>query len=109
MNVKPEDSDQRLTLALEAAPSPVIPADFAAQVLSRLPRQSPAAPLAPIAGAPVIGRRVFFAALVLLLAGMFAIAFHTPSSLVLEAVNWFLAAEFIVLTLWIALRPKLLL
>lgn len=103
------DLDQRLTSALEAAPSPAIPADFSRRVLSRLPRQAATSPFAQVTSTPIFGRRIFFAALILLLAGMFAIALHGSSSLVLQAIDWFLAAEFVILTLWIALRPRFLL
>jgi hypothetical protein len=98
--------DRRLTAALEAAPAVAIPGDFARRVMQRLPVQHAPSRIALVS--PGIGRRVTFAAIFVLLAGMLAVGFRASGSIALIAVEWTLAAEFIVLIVWMSLRPQAL-
>ncbi len=99
--------DRRLTAALEAAPAVAISDDFALRVMQQLPAR-PALSQARFVTSPGIGRRVAFAAIFVLLAAMLAVGLRASGSIALTAVEWSFAAEFILLTVWMSLRPKAL-
>ena len=77
----------------------------------RLMQQLPARP-APLpiysATSHGIGRRVAFVAVFILLAAMLAVGLRASGSIALTAVEWSLAAEFVLLTVWMSLRPQAL-
>jgi hypothetical protein len=94
--------DQRIVRALEIAPDPQIPADFAARVASRLPSPRPLSTARTRYGesAMLIGIAVLFAAL-------FALAPEaTKRSFVGLTMEWLLCAQFIGLTLWLSIRYR---
>jgi len=99
--------DARMTRALETAPQFSIADDFALRVVERLPVRRRLSLPAEIA-APRIGRRVTFAALLVLFVAMIAVALHTQGkgARPYALVEGLLAAEFIVLTVWLSLRPQ---
>ena len=103
-----QELERRLTATLEMRPDPVISPDFALRVAAKLPaaRQQQARYLA--LPEPVVGRRVSLVALSLLLAAIFFIALQPQSaqSLALRVVGWSFEAEFVLLTVWLALRPQ---
>lgn len=97
--------ERRLTAALEAAPAITIPDDFAARVMSRLP--TPIATPYGVAARTSIGRRVSMVAAAALFIAMFVFAIQRGGAnesmrLQVEAI---IAAEFIILTVWLSLRP----
>jgi hypothetical protein len=98
--------DRQLIRALEAAPQVQVADDFALRLMARLPARRPAS----FTQLPSVGRRVAYATLALLLAAMLAAALYSgpANPLVRTAVNWTCAAEFIVLSVWLALRPQAL-
>ena len=94
--------DGRITAALERAPHPSIPADFAARVAARL----------PVVGARAttylpssrVGIAASIAGLLLLLAGMLLLAPRTTGHDVYwMGLEWTLAAQFCVLAVWLTL------
>ena len=114
----PADSlDFALTRALEAPPQTVVPADFAARLLSRLPADTltvRASRVWPTSIAePQIGRRTAFAAAAVLLAAFMLLPLLIPHSAASHqfaymAVLGVFAAEFIFLTVWLSLRADTL-
>ncbi len=100
--------DERLSSALETAPAITAPDDFALRVMQRLPA-SPARvgriPVGAVAS-PGIGRRVVFAAVFALIVAMLGIALYAHGGVASTAVEWSLAAELIVLGVWMGLRPQ---
>jgi hypothetical protein len=99
----PEDQintslENRIILALEAAPRPEIPADFAARVSAQLP------PRAAVVLTPGrYGQRAAFICLVLLLPLMFAIANRaTGPSLYWFSIESIFCAQFVLLAVWLA-------
>lgn len=113
----PNPLDLALTRALEAPPQPLVPDDFALRLLSRLPAEvqptrNPSTWAATISE-PHLGRRTAIAAAALLLAAFVLLPLltaHAAAShpLAYLAVWAILAAEFIVLTVWLSLRPDTL-
>lgn len=119
-------SDADLNHALEAHPPIAIPDGFARSVLSALPvsdssiyslavrrRTRWAEPAPGSLAAPQIGRRVAFAGACLLFAIIVLLALHTPHAeaghpILALALGSTFALEFILLTLWLALRPDTL-
>jgi hypothetical protein len=99
----PEDKidtslETRIILALEAAPRPEIPADFAARVSAQLP---PRAALVLTPGR--YGLRAAFVCLVLLLPVMFAIANRaTGTSPYWFSIESIFCAQFVLLAVWLA-------
>jgi hypothetical protein len=90
-----ENLDLRITRALEAAPEPHIPSDFAARVASRLPARRPVS-LTPThygQNAMVIGILVTLAALILL-------ALHTAGHASFGLLESLLFAQFVALAVW---------
>jgi hypothetical protein len=99
----PEDKlnaslENRITLALETAPRPEIPAGFAARVSAQLPPRA-AAVLTP----GRYGQRAALACLVLLIPLMLAIAHRaTGTSLYWFSVESIFCAQFALLAVWLA-------
>lgn len=99
--------DQALTQALEAVPPVEIADDFALRVLSRLPACMPARIALPayLPALPSIGRRIALVSAILLFLAMFAFAL-APAAPFVRASELVCAAEFILLTVWLAFRPQ---
>jgi hypothetical protein len=97
--------DDRLTRALEAVPQVSIPEDFARHVLAHMPaRPAPRATLPETLPArPSIGLRVCMAGLLVLFVAMLAISRRSGVS---HLVEYACVAEFVLLTLWLSLRPQ---
>ncbi len=91
--------DQQIVRALEAAPDPEIPADFAARVASRLPARRPVALTPTHYGKKTaqIGVVVTFAALLVL--ALYA-AGHASGYATLGLVESLLFAQFLALIVW---------
>jgi hypothetical protein len=91
-----EHLDQRIVRALETAPRPQIPADFAARVARQLPARHPVSLTPTHYGqyAMLIGTVVTLAALVIL-------ALH-PSQPTFGLVQCLLLAQFIALAVWLS-------
>ncbi len=100
--------DQALTQALEAVPRVDIAEDFAARVLSRLSATAPSRIALPVylPPFPSVGRRIALASAILLFVAMFALAVAPAAPSVRTATEIACAAEFILLTVWLALRPQ---
>jgi len=91
-----EHLDQRIVRALETAPEPQIPADFAARVASRLPPTRRPVSLTPTHygyTAMLIGMVATFVALL-------AFALHTTGRATFGLPESFLLTQFIVLAVW---------
>jgi len=91
-----EHLDQRIVRALETAPRPQIPADFAARVASRLPARRPVS-LTPThygQNAMLVGIGVTLVALVVL-------ALHSTGHATFGLLESLLFAQFIALALWL--------
>ena len=97
--------DRRLSEALEAAPHIAVADDFAARVMSRVPARRIWAQNVPAHAS--IGRRVALIAAAVLLLAMLGFAAPSPDAnqLARAVAEWTVAAEFVVLTLWLSLRP----
>jgi hypothetical protein len=92
--------EKRILLALETAPQPEIPADFAARVARRLPAQ-PVVILTPKRN----GQRAAVASLVVLLGLMLAFAHRaTGSSLYWFSLESTFCAQFALLAVWLVAR-----
>jgi hypothetical protein len=92
--------EKRILLALETAPQPVIPADFAARIARQLPPR-PAIVLTPKRN----GQRAAVACLVVLLGLMLAFAHRaTGTSLYWFLLESILCAQFALLTVWLVAR-----
>jgi hypothetical protein len=87
--------DQRITRALEAAPEPYIPADFAARVAGRLPARRPVSLTQTHYGqnATLLGILVTLAALILL-------ALHATGHASFVLLESLLFAQFVALAVW---------
>jgi hypothetical protein len=103
----PEDKidtslENRIILALEAAPRPEIPADFAARLSAQLPPR-PAVVLTPAR----YGQRAAWVCLVLLLLVMLTIAHRaTGTSLYWLSIESFFCAQFVLLAVWLVASPS---
>jgi hypothetical protein len=92
--------ETRILLALETAPQPEIPADFAARVARQLPSR-PAVALTPKRN----GQRAALACLVVLLGLMLAFANRaTGTSLYWFSLESIFCAQFALLAVWLAAR-----
>jgi hypothetical protein len=90
--------ENRIILALEAAPRPYIPADFAARVSAQLPSRA-AVVLTP----GRYGQRAAFVCLVLLLPLLLAIAHRaTGTSVYWFSIESIFCAQFVLLAVWLA-------
>jgi hypothetical protein len=94
--------DRRLIHALEVAPEPRVPADFAARVAKMLPATR------PVAAAPThYGYYAMVASMVILMAALLFLAPHTANRSVFEVtLQWLLCAQFIGLAVWISARRR---
>jgi hypothetical protein len=91
--------DQRLVHALEIAPEPQIPADFAARVASRLPARRPVS-----LTRTHYGYYAMLASMVILLVALLFLAPQTANRSVLElTMQWLLCAQFIGLAVWLSI------
>jgi hypothetical protein len=105
----PNDNlDQALARALDAVPHVDIADDFAARVLSRLPSARPARIALPdyLPALPSIGRRIALASAIVLFLAMFGLALAPAAPVIRGASEITCAAEFILLTVWLSLRPQ---
>jgi hypothetical protein len=94
--------DQRLTHALETAPDPQVPADFAARVATLLPARRPVS-LTPTH----YGHYSMLASVVILMAALLVLAPRTTDRSVLElSLQWLLCAQFIGLAVWLSTRRR---
>jgi hypothetical protein len=91
-----EHLDQRIVRALEAAPRPQVPADFAARVASQLPARRPVS-LTP----RHYGRYAMLIGTVVTLAALVILSLHSthPSFGLLESL---LFVQFIALAVWLS-------
>ena len=102
-----DNLDARLTRALEATPPVSITDDFATRVMQRLPARRRVILPSEIA-APQIARRVASGSLLVLFIAMIVLALHAhgAASRSYTVIEGALAAEFMVLTVWISLRSQ---
>jgi hypothetical protein len=102
-NLSAEESEreQRLVRALEARPAVVIPADFAARIVSQLPAR-PAITLTPTH----YGRRAMVACMIVLgVAMLVAFALHgMVFAPVVRVTVWLLYAQFVGLIVWFGMQ-----
>ena len=97
--------ERRLTEALESIPHVTIPNDFAARVMSQVPARRTVRYLIPARAS--MGRRVAMIAIAILFVALFGFALQTGTTTATRNVAvWAIAAEFIILTVWISLRPN---
>jgi hypothetical protein len=89
--------DQRIVRALETAPEPQIPADFAARVASRLPTRRPVS-LTPT----YYGQYAMLTGTVVTLAALVVLALHSTGHATFGLVESFLFAQFIALAVWLS-------
>ncbi|HEX4576308.1 MAG TPA: hypothetical protein VH117_03065 [Edaphobacter sp.] len=92
-----EDLDQRIVLALETAPEPRIPADFAARVVSQLPARRPVS-LTPTH----YGQKAIVIGMVVTLAALLLLALRSTGHATFGLLESILFAQFIALTVWIS-------
>jgi hypothetical protein len=90
--------DQRLIRALETAPDPQIPADFAARVASQLPARRPVS-LTPTH----YGQNTMLLAIVATLAALLVLALRTTGHATFGILESMLFAEFIALAVWFSI------
>jgi hypothetical protein len=94
-----EQLDQRIVRALEAAPQPRIPADFAARVASQLPARR-----AVSLTQTHYGQNAMFFGIIATLVAMVALAIHTNGKLTFGLPESLLLAQFIALAVWFTVR-----
>ena len=103
--------EARITRALEAAPQIDIPAGFAARVAARAPRaaESDRMPWGIPISTPRVGIWAVRVALAVLLVAMFVFAPQALSHRALPlTIELLLTGEFVVLTAWAGLNPRLI-
>ena len=88
--------DQRIVRALETAPQPQIPADFAARIASRLPARRPVS-LTPT----YYGKSAMLIGTLVTLAALLALALHPTGNTTFGFLESFLFAQFIALAVWL--------
>jgi hypothetical protein len=94
--------DQRLIHALERAPEPQVPVDFAARVARLLPATRPVA-----VTATHYGYYAMVVSMVLLLAALLLLAPHAADRSVFGlTLQWLLCAQFIGLVVWLSSRRR---
>jgi hypothetical protein len=91
--------DQRIIRALETAPEPFIPADFASRVSSQLPATRPAS-LTPTH----YGQNTMLLAIVAILAALLVLATHTKGHATSGLLESVLFVEFLALAVWFSIR-----
>jgi hypothetical protein len=92
-----EHLDQRIVRALETAPEPQIPADFATRVASRLPARRPVS-LTPTH----YGQNALLIGTVVTLAALLVLALHSTGHAVFGLLESILSAQFIALAVWLS-------
>ncbi len=103
-SINPNDSeskllDARITLALETAPRPEIPLDFAARVAAQMP------PLTPVTLTPRgYGRNAAILCMAVLLALIFVFAHRAGASPLWTWMEWTFCAQFALVAVWLAVR-----
>jgi len=100
--------DLRIVQALERAPEVRIPEDFAARVAASVPARTVQLRHARLAGPAPARRAAYLAAvvcLVVLAAGMLALAPHSGQRMFYLVLESLLAAQFCLLAAWVA-RPR---
>jgi hypothetical protein len=90
--------DQRIIRALEAAPEPPIPADFAARVASQLPTRRPDS-LTPTH----YGQNTMLLAIVATLAALLVLALRTTGHATFGLLESVLFAEFLAFAVWFSI------
>jgi hypothetical protein len=90
-----EHLDERIVRALETAPEPQVPADFAARVASRLPAGRPVS-LTPTH----YGKNAMLVGIALTLAALLVLARHTTGDAAFGLLESLLLAQFIALAVW---------
>ena len=91
--------ERRILLALETAPQPEIPADFATRVARRLPPR-PAVVLTPKRN----GQRAAVACLIVLLGLMLAFAHRATGTIYWFSLESIFCAQFALLAVWLVAR-----
>jgi hypothetical protein len=89
--------DQRIVRALEAAPEPQIPAEFATRVASRLPARRPVS-LTPTH----YGQNALLIGTVVTLAALLVLALHSTGHATFGLLESILSAQFIALAVWLS-------
>jgi hypothetical protein len=92
-----EHLDQRIVRALETAPRPQIPADFAARVAGDLPARRPVS-LTPTH----YGQKATLAGMLFLLAALLILALTPMSHTTFVLLESLLSAQFIALAVWLS-------
>jgi hypothetical protein len=91
--------DARITLALETAPRPEIPPDFAARVAAQMP------PLTAVTLTPRgYGRNAAIACMAVLLALIFIFAHRAGASPLWTSMESIFCAQFALVAVWLAVR-----
>ncbi len=91
--------DARITLALETAPKPEIPLDFAARVAAQMP------PLTPVTLTPRgYGRNAAILCMAVLLALIFVFANRAGASPLWTSIEWIFCVQFALVAVWLAVR-----
>jgi hypothetical protein len=94
--------DAKITLALETAPRPEIPPDFAARVAAQVP------PLTAVTLTPrAYGRNAAIACMAVLLALIFVFAHRAGASPLWTWTEWTFCAQFALVAVWLAVRRGL--
>jgi hypothetical protein len=89
-----EHLDPRIVRALETAPEPQIPADFAARVASRLPARR------PVSTPTHYGQNAMLIGTVVSLVALLVLALHSTGRATFGLPESFLLTQFIVLAVW---------
>jgi hypothetical protein len=97
--IEQEQLDERIVRALETVPKPMVPADFATRLGSRLPARRPES-----LTQTHYGRNAALLGIVAAFVALLAAALHTTSGVAVGFVESLLLAEFIVLTVWLTIR-----
>ena len=93
-----QDLEQRIIRALEAAPEPLIAADFVARVARQLPARRPAS-LTPTH----YGQNTMLVAIVVALATLLVLALRTTGHATFGLLESVLFAEFVALAVWFSI------
>ena len=92
-----EHLDRRIVRALETAPEPRIPADFASRVASQLPARRPVS-----LTRTRYGQNATLAGILLTLALLLVLALHSPGHASFGLLDSLLSAQFIALAVWLS-------
>jgi hypothetical protein len=92
-----EQLDQRIVRAVETAPQPQIPTDFAARVASRLPARRPVS-LTPTH----YGQNALLIGTALTLVALLILALHSTGHAAFGLLESILSAQFIALAVWLS-------